>query len=493
MISDRARASVITIDVGTSSLKAVLYSRDGRILGSSSQWYSYDSDQPGWAEGNPEDWWVALQDALGELRREGFALEKAEALACTGMMHGAVLMDDNDQIIPPTILWLDRRATGETEELQDLLRLPLYQLNSTHTLPKLLWLHRHRPEVLAKTHAILWPKDYLRFRLTGEYCTDLTEALGAALLDWDSHAWATERLDAVGLDAAVLPKMRPASEDGGAIRPDVARSLGLSPEIRVVVGMGDAAALFGAAPPKTGRVTCSMGSSSMIFSPIAAGQSVEDPDRRLYVYPFGPYPLLGGISSTTGSSLVWAYEKICQGEALGSSFEECVARALEVEPGAEGLCFLPYLAGERSPYWNDELRGGFYGLQLTHDYRHQVRAVMEGVAYSLRHLLDIYEELGVSIHEIALAGGGTTTEGWPQIFADACQRDVLIYAGKETVTRVMFALCKEHLGLASFENSLLQTFDEPAVVHHRQELESRYDEGYRRYRALAQFALQQAA
>jgi xylulokinase len=273
----------------------------------------------------------------------------------------------------------------------------------------------------------------------------------------------------------------------------VAQALDLNPEIRVVVGMGDAAALFGAAPPKYGRVTCSMGSSSMVFAPLEAGQIVQDPEGRLYVYPFGPYPLLGGISSTTGSSLVWAYEKLCQGAAMGKSFEECVAEALEVKPGAEGLCFLPYLAGERSPYWSDAVRGGFYGLQLIHDIRHLVRAVMEGVAYSLRHLLDIYEELGVTIHEIALAGGGTTTQGWPQIFADVCQREVLLYAGKETVTRVMFALCQEHLGLATFEKSLLQTFDEPAVVRHRQDLENRYDEGYQRFRALAQFSWEQAA
>ena len=485
--------SILAIDVGTSSLKAVLYRRNGRIAGSSSQWYSYRSDQPGWAEGNPEDWWRALLGALADLAQQGFALRKVEALACTGMMHSAVLLDSSGHVIPPTILWLDRRAARETEEVQKLLRLPPYQLNSTHTLPKLLWLRRHQPEVLAKTETILWPKDYLRFRLTDEICTDLTEALGAALLDWDSQTWATERLDAVGLPPTVLPPLRPADGDGGAIRPDVAESLGLSPEIHVVVGMGDAAALFGAAPPKPGRVTCSMGSSSMVFAPLPAGQLVDDPVGRLYVYPFGPYPLLGGISSTTGSSLVWAYEKICQGKELGRSFEECMAEALKIQAGADGLCFVPYLAGERSPYWNDDIRGGFYGLQLSHDYRHLLRAVMEGVAFSMRHLLDIYDELGVAIDEIALAGGGTTTEGWPQVLADVCQRDVLIYAGKETVTRVMFALCQAHLGLAGFEESLLQTFDEPEKVHHHHELESIYKDGYRRYRALARFAWEQAS
>jgi len=485
-------ASILTVDVGTSSLKAVLYNPDGQVLGNSSQWYSYRTEQPGWAEGDPEEWWQALQDALADLCKQGFALDEVEAISFTGQMHSAVLLDNDGQVIPPTILWLDRRAARETEELQRQLGLPPYQLNSTYTLPKLLWLYRHRPDVLAKVRTILWPKDYLRFRLTGEVCTDLTEPGGAALLDWDRRSWAMERLGLVGLDADVLPPIRPADSDGGSVCPEVVRSLGISQDVRVVVGMGDVAALFGAAPAKPGRVICSMGSSSMVFAPLGVGQQVEDPSHRLYVYPFGPYPMLGGVSSTTGSCLVWAYEKVCQGQEQGKSFEDCVAEALEIEPGAGGLCFIPYLAGERSPHWSDEIRGGVYGLQLTHDYRHLVRAVMEGVAYSLRHLLDIYGEIGVSISEIALAGGGTATQGWPQIIADVCQRDVLIYAGKETVTRVLYALCQAHLGRDGFEENLLQTFDEPDVVRYRREFKNVYEEGYRCYRAFAKFAWEQA-
>jgi xylulokinase len=270
----------------------------------------------------------------------------------------------------------------------------------------------------------------------------------------------------------------------------VARKLGLNAEARVVVGMGDVAALFGAAPPRTGRVTCSLGSSSMVFAPLAPGQEVVDPAQRLYTYPFGPYPMLGGVSSTTGSSLVWAYETFGQGQDL--TFEAFVRRAAEVEAGAEGLSFVPYLAGERSPFWSDEIRAGFHGLRLSHGPDHIGRAVMEGVAYSLRHLLDIYAELGVSIDEIALAGGGASTTGWPQIIADACQRDVLIYTEKETVTRVLYALCQAHLDRQRFEEALLQTFDEPGIIHHSRERARPYEEAYGRYRALARFAWEQA-
>ncbi len=464
----------------------MLYTTEGHVLDKVTLRYGYEADHPGWAEGDPDQWWRALEDALGALVQRS-DLGTVEAIACTGQMHSAVLLDKGGEVIPPTILWLDRRATQETEELQEALELPPYQLNSTYTLPKLLWLRRHMPETLDRTETILWPKDYLRYRLTGMICTDLTEPGGAALLDWNEIHWAEERLRLVGLDRDVLPPIRPATDDGGALLPQVAASLDLNPDAKVVVGMGDVAALFGAAPPAAGRVFCSLGSSSMVFAPIAEGRRIEDPANRLYVYPFGPYPLLGGVSSTTGSALVWICEQV-----RGAEYEACVADALSVKAGADGLCFVPYLAGERSPYWSDTIRGGFHGLQLAHTGAHLVRAVMEGVAYSLRHLIDIYEELNVPVREIALAGGGATTEGWPQIIADVCQRDVLIYAEEETVTRVLFALCQASLGRAGFEDALLDTFSAPHIVRHRAGRSDVYDEGYARYRAFSEFASRRA-
>lgn len=485
-------AGILTVDVGTSSVKVVLYSEDGRVIARSTRRYSYRSERPGWAEGDPDTWWDAFRDALGELGGQGVNLASVEAISFTGQMHTAVLLDDEGKVVPPTILWLDRRADRETEELQQALRLPPYQLNSTYTLPKLVWLHRNMPGVLARVRKILWPKDYLRFRLTGEVCTDLTEAGGAALLDWETRRWATERLALAGLTPDVLPAVRPADGDGGAILPGVARSLGLNPRARVVVGMGDVAALFGGAPPMPGRVVCSLGSSSMVFAALREGQSVADPQDRLYVYPFGPYPLLGGVSSTTGACLVWAWEHLCGGRERGLAFEDCVQAALQVEPGAGGVCFIPYLAGERSPYWSDAIRGGFYGLQLAHDWRYLVRAVMEGVAHSLRHLLDIYAEIGAPAQELALAAGGTTTPGWVQVIADVCQQDVLVYAGEETVTRVLYALCQSHLGRGDFQESLLRTFEAPQVVSCQRNLAEVYGEAYLRYRAFSAFAAAQA-
>ncbi len=478
--------NILTIDVGTSALKAVLYSTDGKVLGSVEQRYSYHSENPGWAEIDPEVWWEAFRDALGNFQKQGYNLEEIEALSCTGQMHSAVLLDKKERVVPPTILWLDRRATEETAELVGILGSPPYELNSAYTLPKLLWLKRNAPDVIARTHKILWPKDYLRFRLTGEICTDLTEPGGAGFLDWARGELVPDRLDLVGLSPDVLPPILPASANGGAMLPEMARDLGLNPSAKVVVGMGDSAALYGGAPPAPGRVTCSLGSSSMVFAPVEKYEF--DPENRLHVYPFGPYPMLGGVSTTTGMSLTWAVEQF----GGGQEFNVVIQQALETEPGANGLTFIPYLAGERNPYWNDDIRGGFLGLRLNHKPHIFVRAVMEGVAYSLRHFLDLFSELGAPIREIALSGGGSTTEGWPQIHADICKLNVLRFAGKETVTCVLFALCQQNMGRSSFEEALTSTFAEPKVTVPRSELSSCYDAGYQRYRAFAEFAHKQA-
>jgi len=196
---------VLAVDVGTSSLKTVLYGLSGEILGTAASRYSYQTPQPDWAEADPENWWQAFCTAIDDLRGRGWVLADCQVLAYTGQMHTGVLLDDENQPLTPTILWLDRRAALETVELQKKWNLPPYQLNSTYTLPKLLWLALHNPAVIKKARKLLWPKDYLRFRLTGHALTDLTEAGGAALLDWETLDWACERLAQIGIDPLILP------------------------------------------------------------------------------------------------------------------------------------------------------------------------------------------------------------------------------------------------------------------------------------------------
>jgi xylulokinase len=480
--------TILTIDAGTSALKAALYNLEGQAVATATGRYEYHTPQPGWAEADPADWWAALIETVAGLRDQGVELNQVQVIGLTGQMHTAVLLDKAGQPIPPTILWLDRRAAAETVELRVQLQAPPSRLNSSSTLPKLLWLARYRPEVLAKTCTLLWPKDYLRYRLTGQFCTDVTEAGGAALYDEAQQTWATDRLALVGLSPAVLPPLRPATDQAGWLQPDVAATLGLPPEAKVIVGAGDVIALLGAAPPQVGRLTCSLGSSAMISCRLAEIQEIDDPAHRLYIYPFLPYRLLNGVLSTGGAALTWAWRALYEQQ---TPLEEVLAVSLAVTPGAAGLIFLPYLAGERSPYWNDHLRGGFYGLTPGHGRTQMVRAVLEGVAFSLRHLVDIAEELGAPIQELALAGGGATTPGWAQIFADVCQRPVQLYAGQETVTRPLYAYCVVALetGL-SFDAALLSTFGDPQQLAPDQRLAATYEQNYRRYRQLADFVAQ---
>lgn len=481
---------VLAIDVGTSALKAVLYDRDGQTLAVASARYEYRSPVSGWAEADPEDWWMAFIRAVQQLCSDGHRLDDLSLIAVTGQMHTAVLLDENGAVIAPTILWLDRRAVAETEELQQNLKLPAHQLNSTYTLPKLLWLARNHPEILDRVRHILWTKDYIRFRLTGEMLTDRTEAGGAALLDWDTLDWAEERLGMLGLDPTVLPSFGEPTDIGGSLKADVAAALGFSSQVRVLVGAGDVLALVTAAPPQPGRVTCSLGSSSMIFYPLAADETYVDDQGRLYIYPLLPYRLLGGVSSTSGAALTWAWQTLYGAE---QTYEVTIQNALQTDPGADGLFFLPFLSGERSPFWSDSLRGGFYGLQLSHNRAQMVRAVMEGVAFSLRFILDIYRQLNVPVQEIALAGGGTVTPGWSQIFADICQLPVTIYAGQETVTHGLYACACQALGEASFSEALARTFQEPLRIAPNLDLVDTYEPVYQRYSALANFAGQTLA
>ncbi len=477
---------ILAIDLGTSALKAVLYGVNGQVLRTSTARYEYQTPQPGWAEANPADWWAALIEAVAALREAGFDLKAVQAVGLTGQMHSAVLLDEAGDPLPPTILWLDRRAVAETAELQAQLKLPPQQLNSTYTLPKLLWLARRHPEVLARARCLLWPKDYLRYRLTGQLATDPTEAAGAALLDMEQQAWALERLALVNLKPEVLPPLRPAAAEAGPLLPEIAATLGLSPSTRVIVGAGDVIALLGGAPPAPGRLTFSLGSSGMISCRLADHQTIADARHRLYIYPLLPYRLLNGVLSTSGAALTWAWQALYDEDVpLATVLEKVNA----IPPGAEGLLFLPFLTGERCPYWNDALRGGFYGLTLTHRRPHMLRAVLEGVAYSLRHLLEISEELGVPIHEIALAGGGTTIAGWPQLIADVCQRPLVLYAGQETVTRALYAFAATALQpTLSFDEALRCTFETPSRLAPRPELAGIYQPIFRRYRLLADFA-----
>lgn len=472
--------TILVLDIGTSALKATLYAQSGAILAQASQPHAYHCPAPNSAEADPDDWWRALPGALAGLGRD---LREVQVIGLTGQMHSAVLLDEAQRPITPCLLWLDRRCAAETAELVEALKLPPYHLNSTYTLPKLLWLARHRPEAIARTRTLLFPKDYVRYRLTGVLCSDPSEAGGASLLDWRTHRWTPERLTYADLPPDVLPPLRADREVVGTVLPEVAAALGLPRDARVITGVGDVAAILGGAPVEPGRVMAAVGTSSMLYAILPDGlRDVRDENDGIYPYELCGFRLLGGVSSVTGGALDWAWRAF--GAASGLSFDAALRVVADLPPGADGLVFVPYLAGERSPYWRDDLRGMFIGLNLGHTWAHMLRAVIEGVGLSTRLMLDRFARLGMPSPAVALAGGASRHAIWRRIIADTCQRRIEVFGSDSAASNVIYALCVQVLEPGvPFAEAMNRVFGVPSVTEPDASTQRTYDAAYAVYRA----------
>jgi len=369
---------VVGIDVGTSGLKAIALSESGKIVARAERSYPLSTPQPGWSEQDPDHWVSAARDALGEL-------PEPEGLGFSGQMHGLVSLDADDTVIRPAILWNDGRTTAECREIEATIGLEGY------TAPKLLWLRHHEPESYARIDSILLPKDYVRLKLLGERAIDVADASGTLLLDVANRRWSDEVTDALKIPKEWLP---PVHES-----PDIA-------------GAGDqAAAAVGVGVIEVGPLSVVLGTSGVVFSTLPA--YAADPAARTHTFCHalpGVWHAMGVMLSAAGS-LSWL-----QG-IVGDSFDRLVAEAEPWGPGAEGLTFLPYLVGERTPHANPDARAAFAGLSVRHDRGALVRAVLEGVAYGLRDILELLRDLGVEPTVGRVSGGGARSDLWLNIVA----------------------------------------------------------------------------
>ncbi len=378
-------------------------------------------------------------------------------------------------------MWLDRRCATEAAELTAELKLPPYHLNSTYTLPKLVWLARHRPAVIARTRTVLFPKDYVRYKLTGVVCTDVSEAGGASLLNWHTRQWTPERLAFANLPASVLP---PLCEDGqvvGTVLPDVAGMLGLPRDVMVITGVGDVAAILGGAPVEPGRVMVAMGTSSMLYAILPDHlRDVRDKNDGIYPYDLCGYRLLGGVSSLTGGALDWAWRAF--GAASGMGFADAMRVVEGMSSGLDGLVFVPYLAGERSPFWRDDLRGMFIGLNLGHTWAHMLRAVVEGVALCTRLMLERFARLGMPSPVVALSGGASRHAIWRQVLADVCRREIDVFGSDSAASNVVYARCAQALEPATtFAEAMARVFAPPTRTSPMAGYAHRYEHAYETY------------
>jgi xylulokinase len=400
----RVRAA-IGLDVGTTAVKALAVDETGAVVARAEAEYSLATPRPGWAEQDPEDWWRATERALAAL-----GAGEVAGIGLSGQMHGLVALDASDRVIRPAILWNDGRTGAECAEIEE--RIGLAELIARtgnraltgFTAPKLLWLRRHEPESYARIARVMLPKDYVRLRLCGEHATDVADASGTLLLDVARRRWSEEVLAALELDPGWLPRLLES--------PEVAGTTGDG--VPVAAGAGDqAAGALGVGVDRPGPLSLVLGTSGVVFA--ALPQFAADDSARVHAFchavPGGWHAM--GVMLSAAGSLRWLRDAA----APGAGFGELIAEAGRWEPVAEGLTFLPYLAGERTPHADPGARGSFTGISLRHDRGALVRAVLEGVAYGLRDSLDLLRELGVEPERARVSGGGARSELWLRIIA----------------------------------------------------------------------------
>src|SRR3954462_9525187 len=396
--------TAIGIDVGTSAVKVIAVAADGEVLERREVPYPLSTPKPGWSEQNPDDWWKATKEALDGLT-DGVA-----GIGLSGQMHGLVTLDASDTPIRPAILWNDQRTGAECEEIESvvgfdrLVALTGNRALTGFTAPKLLWMRRHEPEHYDRIPHMLLPKDYVRLRLCGERAIDVADASGTLLFDVAGRRWSDEVLEALELPAEWLPRVLESPEVSGRT-PD---------GVPVAAGAGDqAAGALGVGAVEPGPASVALGTSGVVFSTLDAYRA--DPQARVHVFCHAVperWHAMGVMLSAAGS-LQWFRDALAPGVEFGALLEE----AAGWEPGAEGLTFLPYLAGERTPHADPDARGAFAGLSLRHDRGALVRAVLEGVAFGLRDSFDLLAELGMEPARGRVSGGGARSELWLKIVA----------------------------------------------------------------------------
>lgn len=430
--------NLLGLDIGTSGAKALVCDAGGAVLATATAEYPLSQPFPRWSEQNPEDWWRGALTALrAALARAGVASESIGALGLTGQMHGATFLDAADRVVRPALLWNDQRTDAECAEITRLVgaeRLTTITGNPALTgfqAPKILWLRGNEPEHYRRVAHVLLPKDFVRLGLTGEYASDVSDAAGTLLLDLRNRDYSPEILSALEIPREWLPAIYEGPQVTGGLRADVAANLGLPVGLPVVAGGGDnAAAAVGTGVVRVGVVSSSIGTSGVLFA--HSDTPALDPQGRLHGFCHavpGQYHLMAVVLAA-GGALQWMRNSL-RAVAPGLSYQDLADLAMDIRPGADGLIFLPYLTGERTPHLDPLARGAWIGLTARHGLGHMARALMEGVIFAMRDGLEIMRGLDVAVTEIRVTGGGTRSPLWLRLQADIYGTPVFTLAAEE--------------------------------------------------------------
>lgn len=475
---------LIGVDLGTSSIKLLAMREDGGIIKVISRPYPIYYPCPGWAEQDPEDWFQETMNGLEELL-DGLDRAQVAAIGIGGQMHGLVVLDKEDRVMRPAILWNDGRTQKETEYLNTMVGVEaLHQYTANvafagFTAPKLLWMQKNEPELFAQIHKIMLPKDYVNYRLTGEHCTDVSDASGTLMMDVEHRCWSNEMLKICGVERSQMPKIYESYEPVGTLKTEMCDRLGLMHTVTVCAGAGDnAAAAIGTGTIGSGHCNISLGTSGTVF--ISHGRFSMDPNNALHAFAHadGHYHLMGCMLSAASCNQWWMRDILSTREYAREQ-----APIPEADLGNNSVMYLPYMMGERSPHNNPNMRGAFMGLSLSTKRHHMTQAVLEGVAFGLRDSIEIARGLGLKVSSSTLCGGGAKSLLWQEILANVLKLELKIPAVEEGPAYGAALLAGTACGVyPSVEVACSETLAISYSVQPKAAIVERYEEQYHRFR-----------
>ena len=430
---------LLGIDVGTGGSRAVLIGRNGEIVSSATcEHVPFASPKTGWAEQDPEDWHCATGSAVGQaISGAGIDASDISAVGLAGQMHGAVLLDENNEVLRPALIWCDQRTQAQCDWLNTKIGEPkIIELTSNpaltnFTLTKLLWVRQNEPELWKRFRRVLLPKDYVRFRLTGEHAMDVAEASGTLMLDVAHRRWSEQMMSAAELPMSCLPKLYESPEVCGRISEAGAKHTGLKAGTPVVAGAGDqAGGAVGMGIVRAGTVSATIGTSGVVFA--ATDSPAMDPKGRVHTFCHavpGRWHVMG-VTQAAGLSFRW-FRDLLRRSSSDFTYDDLTREAATAPPGSDGVLWAPYLMGERTPHLDPDARGTLTGLAASHTRAHVIRAILEGVAFSLKDTFSLFREMQVPVRTVRLGGGGARSPLWRQIQADVYDHEVEILAAEE--------------------------------------------------------------
>ena len=474
----------IGVDLGTSAVKLLLMDGDGKIQKVVSREYPLFFPHPGWSEQNPEDWYKRSMDGIKELIAEADKRQIA-GISFGGQMHGLVVLDEKDQVIRPAILWNDGRTAKECDYLNNTIgkdKLSQYTANiafTGFTAPKILWMKENEPENFSRIRKIMLPKDYLAYRLTGVFCTDVSDASGMLLFDVKNRCWSKEMCDICGITTDMLAGIYESYECVGTVLPQVATVLGIPDTVKVAAGAGDnAAAAVGTGTVGEGKCNISLGTSGTIF--ISSRNFGVDQNNALHSFAHadGYYHLMGCMLSAASCNKWWMDDILQDKDYAGQ-------QAKIQKLGENHVYFLPYLMGERSPHNDPDARGTFIGMTMDTSREDMTQAVLEGVAFALRDSLEVAKSLGIRLERTKICGGGAKSPLWKKIIANVMNLKVDVIASEEGpglgAAMLAAVACGEYSSVEEAASKIVKVVD---TVEPDPELTARYEKQYQKFRKI---------